>query len=303
MPEKLYRFPVGPFNYSVSSEITAVRQAVEFLYADYPSLPENSWVDFTLRVSPVGRFRWLRRNPEAQVFIGDFPPFPSFDQRISPAMLEWGMNWCIWLNVAHLIIFHAAMLEFKGNGLILAADSGEGKSTLAAGLSLAGWRLLSDELTLIDPDDTETVNGGLAVAKMVPIPRPICLKNESIKIVRDMFPQAAFSHEYPDTGKGLVAHVKPTADSVHRAKQRVVPRWIIFPKYVKGASPTWTPWEKAEAFIRLGQHGDAYSVLGKKGFQTLADVISHCDCWRFEYGNLEDAVLHFRELGNGSEPC
>ena len=111
-----------------------------------------------------------------------------------------------------------------------------------------------------------------------------------------MFPDVPMTKSYMETGKGEIAHVRPPADAVRRMSQRVLPRFIVFPKYTPGATPTWTPWEKAEAFIQLGQHGDAYSVIGGKGFEALSGVISHCDCWRFEYGNLEDAIREFESF-------
>jgi hypothetical protein len=43
------------------------------------------------------------------------------------------------------------VLERGGRALLLPAPSGSGKSTLCAGLAFNGWRLLSDELALLDP--------------------------------------------------------------------------------------------------------------------------------------------------------
>jgi serine kinase of HPr protein (carbohydrate metabolism regulator) len=52
-----------------------------------------------------------------------------------------------------------------GKGVLLSAVSGSGKSTLSAELALNGWRLLSDELALIDSE-----------VKLVPLTRPVSLK-------------------------------------------------------------------------------------------------------------------------------
>ena len=58
--------------------------------------------------------------------------------------------------------------------MLLPAAPGSGKTTLCAGLSLRGWRLLSDEFGLIRPGTTD----------LVPVPRPMALKNESIDVIR-----------------------------------------------------------------------------------------------------------------------
>lgn len=302
---KTYRFPVGPFKYSVTSDVPAALQAMDFLYADYPRLEPDAWVDFDVRLMAVKRSLLQRNILKCKLNLGSHVPFPLFTPDLAGPMLEWGMNWCLWLNVAHLLIFHAAMLELNDNGLILAADSGDGKSTLAAGLALAGWRLLSDELTLLDPDDTVKPNPRLTceVARMVPLTRPICMKNESIDVIQSIFPDVPFTGIYRGTTKGDVSHIRPSKESVRRATERVTPRWVVFPKFVPGKAANWTPWEKAEAFIQLGRHGNAYSVLGGHGFRVLAGVVTHCDCWRFEYGDLTEAIREFRALAEGGLPC
>ncbi len=292
-----FHFSVGPFAYQIESDIPCVVQAVERMYEDYPRLSDEDWTDFHIRVVPDGgKLRSIFRR-KARLFLDNAEPFGVFNRNQAGAILEWGMNWCLWLNLYHWIIFHAAMLEKDGRGLILAAESGDGKSTLAAALAFSGWRLLSDELTLIDPEDTVSLRPDAPpVARMVPVPRPICLKNSSIDVVKAFRPNLTFSLTYPETTKGRITHVKPAKDAVERMLERPTPRWIVFPKYVPGSAPRWTKWEKAEALIQFGGHGRGYSMLGKKGFETVANVIHHCSCWRFEYSRLEDAVAEFAKL-------
>ncbi len=298
---KRFHFAVGPFKYRIETPIPSVMDAVERMYADYPKLSDADWSDFHIRVVPErGMKSWFHSN--ARLFLDNFEPFGVFQQNQAGAMLEWGMNWCIWLNLFHWIVFHAAMLEKKGRGLILAAESGDGKSTLAAALAFSGWRLLSDELTLIDPDDTVNLGkNALSVARMVPIPRPVCLKNSSIDVIKEFLPDVTFSRTYPETNKGRITHVKPLKSAVERMMERPIPQWIVFPKYVPGSTPKWTPWEKAEAMIQFGGHGRGYSMLGRKGFETVANIVQNCECWKFEYSRLEDAVREFQRFEGNVE--
>jgi len=75
-------------------------------------------------------------------------------------------------------MLHAAVLEKNGRAVVLPGDPGAGKSTLTAALMLSGWRLLSDEITLVDRDD------GLLVG----LARPVSLKNASIDVIQRAFP-------------------------------------------------------------------------------------------------------------------
>ena len=314
-----YFLRVGPFRYALDLTVRCAAESIERLYTDYPRHSANDWSDFHVRLHSDGLF-----SSNATLYLDHTNPFGSFPKDQAGAMLEWGMNWCVWLNLSQWLIFHAAMLERNGGGLILAADSGVGKSTLAAGLAFSGWRLLSDELTLIDPDDRIELGGedagkqnadaleagaseadgqstgSTSVARMVPIPRPICLKNASIEVLKRFAPQAEWGAVYPETGrKGTVSHIKPLKDAVQRMDERVCPRWIVFPRYVPGKKATWSRWLKAETVIQLGKNSVDYSTLGPKGFETMCRLVDHCECLRFEYSDLHEAAEQFARLAEG----
>ncbi len=67
-----------------------------------------------------------------------------------------------------LYFVHAAALEFAGNGILLVAPSGQGKSTMTWGLLHHGFRYLSDELAPLN----------LRTMKVAPYPHALCLKRE-----------------------------------------------------------------------------------------------------------------------------
>jgi hypothetical protein len=166
------------------------------------------------------------------------------------------------------------------------APPGSGKSTLCAGLVNRGWRLLSDELTLLSME-----NGSVT-----PVARPISLKNESIAVIRSYVPGAVISRKAVDTAKGTVALLKAPTDSVARVHETAVPAWVIFPRFESGAPATLTARSKANTCLEVGRNAFNYSIHGAKGFEVLSDIIDSCDCYDFSYGDLDDAVSIFAEL-------
>ena len=52
-------------------------------------------------------------------------------------------------QVSSHLLFHAASLSYQGKGIILAADSGCGKTTLALALVRQGFKFLSDEVAAL----------------------------------------------------------------------------------------------------------------------------------------------------------
>ena len=275
----------GAFVVSLQTSIPSVAEAVKLLYADYPLLESGGFADFHVRLAqPAGIRRWYRRQVK---FYYDgrshFKPLP-LDQAFP--MFEWGLNWCV-SGLAHsYLIIHAAVIEKNGKAVILPAPPGSGKSTLCAALVSRGWRLLSDELAMIRLND----------GKLVPLPRPISLKNASIKIMREYAPQSIMSRAVVDTTKGMVSHMKVPSDSVARSDELAQPAWIVFPKYTADASVRLKPIPQARAFMRVAENAFNYSQLGEKGFDVLAGVIDQTLSYDFTYSKLDDAIDVFSKL-------
>jgi len=275
----------GAFVTRLRSDIDHVAEGIGLLYADYPLLAAAPFTDFqvTLRQS-----RGLRRFAGRQVLFdhdghAPFKPLP-LDQAFP--MFEWAMNWCVSSRAHDYLIIHAAVIERHGQAVILPAPPGSGKSTLCAALVSRGWRLLSDELTMVR----------LADGLIEPLPRPVSLKNASIEVIRAYAPDAVFSRPVADTSKGTVAHVKPPADSVSRAGEAVRAAWIVFPQYVAGAAPVLEALPQGRAMVEVAQNAFNYSLLAERGFEALAGLIEGSTSYRFCYSALDDAIATFARL-------
>src|SRR6185369_10869626 len=186
----------GPVVMRVGTSLPELVDPVSLLYADFSLAPEDDIPDFTARVDLVPPLRALFRSQAATVVDGRrvFDPFPRAQ---ALPMLEWVLNWCLFTRPNRYLLLHSAVVDWQGQGLLLSGQPGAGKSTLTAGLLMHGWRLLSDELAVIDPDSRE----------LHALPRPVGLKEASIGIVRDLWPAAVIGPSTHDTRKGTVAHL------------------------------------------------------------------------------------------------
>ena len=275
----------GAFITRLRSDIGHVAEGIGLLYADYPLLEHAPLADFYVNMMHSGG---LRRFIGRQVHFdhdghAPFRPLPV-DQAFP--MFEWAMNWCVSSRVHDCLVIHAAVVERDGFAAILPAPPGSGKSTLCAALVARGWRLLSDELTMVRLDD----------ARILPLPRPISLKNASIEVIRAYAPEMVFSRAVADTNKGTVAHVKAPPDSVARALESARAAWIIFPQYVAGAAPTLEPIAQGRAFMQVAANAFNYSLLAERGFEALGRLIEGSRSYQFRYAQLEHAVEVFANL-------
>lgn len=278
---------LGPFGVRLTSPLASVRSGLALLYADYPLAEPNGFADFHVRIAPP---RGLRRvwRPQALFSFDGFQPFTPLPIEQAFAFLEWGLNWCVANYIHRWLVFHAAVLERDGRAVLLPGPPGAGKSTLTAALCLRGWRLLSDELAIVSPDDLT----------LTPLPRPVSLKNQSIDVIRQFDAAAVIGPPAHDTAKGAVAHMRPPADSVMRAIETARPAWIVFPKWEAGAPAAFEARPRAHSGLELGRNAFNYSVLGRRGFDTLAGLLDTCGCFDFRYGRLDEAIAAFERLAS-----
>lgn len=283
----------GPFSLKVQSRIPAVAEGLAELYGQFEVRnAHEAFADFHVSVNPpAGLRRWVR--PQAAFSFDGRQPFKPLPRDQAFPMLEWGLNWCVSTQAHHYLIIHAAVVEKNGLAAILPAPPGSGKSTLTAGLVLSGWRLLSDELTLIDR------KSGL----IQPLPRPVSLKNQSIDVIRQFDPEAFINRASHDTIKGTVAHMRPPRDSVLRQHEMARPGWVIFPKWVAGAPATLTPRSQAQTFMFLAQNAFNYSHLGADGFRVGTALIDQAACYDFHYSQLHEAIATFNQLADSARPA
>lgn len=284
------RLRFGPVVAEIRSPFDSVAKALELHYAEHDVLAESDFTDFRVAVEPPFGVRRFVAQQAFFKFDGNarFRPLPAAQ---AFPLLEWGLNWCVTTYCHQYLIIHSAVLEREGRALLLPAPPGSGKSTLCAGLVASGWRLLSDELALVELDGR----------RVVPIPRPISLKNRSIDTIARFWPEAAIGEIVPDTLKGSVAHVRPPAESVRRADEQPAPAWVVLPRYAEGASTALARLPKCEAFMRLVDSAFNYSVHGRGGFDALASLVEASDCYAFTYGGaLDEAIRAFDRIATGT---
>lgn len=275
----------GPFKLRIHSNLPTFERIAYRLYAPYPLLPVDQLLDFHIQISsPPGLRRWFRRQA-CFALDGHFPFAPYTVEHAFPA-LEWGINWCIATRSHHLLMLHAAGVERNGQAILFPASPGNGKSTLCTALIHSGWRLLSDEFGLVRPED----------GRLLPLPRVIPLKNESIAVIRQFRPQAVIGPSFLKTRKGTVAHVQPPLDSIRRAQEPAQARWLIFPRWIADTPLSLQPIAKSQAFLMVASNAFNYDVLDETSFRLINAMVRACDCFTLVYSKLDEAISALDQL-------
>lgn len=280
-----------PFVARLRSDVASLARDIADMYGEFAVKPPDAFADFSVEVSrEPGLRRWWK--PQARFYYDDQPSFAPLPAQQAFPMIEWGLNWCVAAHAHQYLTIHAAVIERAGRAAVMPAPPGSGKSTLCAGLIQRGWRLLSDELALLD------MGNGLIHG----MARPVSLKNASIAAIREFAPQAVMTPPVPDTVKGTVSLLRPPPASVRRVREPARAAWIVLPSYEPGAPAAFSPHGKERAFMTLAEQSFNYDMHGARGFEAMARLVDQCDCLRFNYGGLEDAAAAFDRLAGESTP-
>jgi len=279
------QFQAGPFIVRFKSSFPDLVPVFQQLYTHFESLPIEGIADFHLELARPRNFRRFWR-PQALFRLDGDEPFEPFPSDHAFPLFEWGLNYAIATRAHQYCLLHSAVIEKGGRALVLPAMPGSGKSTLCTALMLRGWRLLSDEFGILEPES----------GRLLPMPRVIPLKNRSIGVIRDFAPDARMGPRFPKTRKGDVAHLAPTPESVERQQETANPAWIVFPRFIEGSPTRMQPVPASQAFVRLSNNSFNYRLLGETAFRALTTMVKRCDCRSFQYSDLDEAVAAMDEL-------
>ncbi|MDP1902425.1 MAG: HprK-related kinase A [Rubrivivax sp.] len=279
---------IPPFHIRLRSPLASVSRHVGFYYLDCMSPVGDSFVDFDVEVVPAGGLRrWWK--PQARFLLEGIEPFFPLPAEQAAPLFEWGMNWCVAQRALGYLVMHAAVVERDGRALVLPGFPGAGKSTLCAALThLDGWRLLSDELAILDPK----------LGMLLPHPRPISVKNAAIDIVA-AFPGSRVGTVYRDTRKGTITHAACPPASMKRAGEPARPAWVVFPRFVADSPLQIEPVTRVEAFSWISEQSFNKERMGELGFRGLCDMLSAAQCFELTYGSTTDGIEGVRRICAG----
>jgi len=275
----------SPFSFKVSSRFPSVIKNLSTLYpASLLSTLGTADFNVSIDMPYVSTIPLFRR---ALFTLDGFAPFTRGPSNHSHALLEWGMNWCVSKYGADRLIIHAACVAKKHKAILLSGDSGSGKSTLSCALMNESYRLLTDELTLVNLEDSS----------VTPFVRPISLKDKAIDVIQRRYPFAVMGLVAHNTHKGTVSHCRPSDLSWSTMMEPAEIRGIVFPKY--SASTTDIEVSRIsslDSFMKLLEQAFNIHILGSKAIHILQQICERTPAYEITYSDTQRAIDFVNEL-------
>lgn len=195
--------------------------------------------------------------------------------------LRYGMLELCERRLESFVTLHAAAVARRGALVLLAGESGAGKTTLTLALLDAGWTYLSDDLA---PVSVET-------AFVHPFPKPLGVKDPAaFDGVRDSFPTTSLA---PPAGSFLVP---PTR--WHVGDDPLPVAALLFPRFAAGAALEVERLSAAKAAALASAY---LRRLDPSTVALLNRVCARATCARVAYGSSEDAIAAIEDVLNYRE--
>jgi len=186
---------------------------------------------------------------------------------------------------ADLYFLHAAVVEWRGRAIVLAADSGRGKSTTAWALLNHGFGYLSDELGPVD----------VGTLRVHPYPHALCLKQP---------PPAPYGLPTAALHLGRTIHV-PVPHLPGKCVQQPLPLGaVLLVGHVPAlTAPTLRPLSTAEASTRL--YTTALNALAHpdRGLAPAIQIARSVPCFEVATAGLSETSELIRNALDQAVPC
>lgn len=275
-----------PFSFRVTTNSQHVIDNLVSVYGKANlefSLTDNDFAHYSVALIVQRRVGRLWK-PQARFTCDGLEPFLPMDADKGFAMLEWGLNWVVAAHEVNHVIVHAGVLAKNDEAILLPAPPGSGKSTTSSAFMKRGWRLLSDELALINFNSLN----------VTPFVRPICLKNNAVNIVTQWLPNQPRSDIAPNTHKGDVMHLAPSEASWRSKAIDATLSAIVLPKYCADVYCEIQPLTQRQAFNQIFENCFNMGILGIEGFNTLSAIADKVNAYQINF-NCADEVVDFIE--------
>ena len=197
------------------------------------------------------------------------------------ARLFWHVNTLTLRLSSDFLLIHAGSVSTQaGEGILLPARSGGGKTTLVTALVRAGFQYLSDEGGAVDPFSQT----------LYPYPRALTLKQGH----KQVFPELC-GRNGSDWYEG-VRWIHPREIRPDAVGGPCPIRFVIAPEYRPGAQTELTPISPAQAAVELLTHAINLTRYRSRAIPLVAEVARRAQRYRLVSGNLDEAVQAIVEL-------
>ncbi|MFQ6617325.1 MAG: hypothetical protein ACE5QV_01445 [Fidelibacterota bacterium] len=192
----------------------------------------------------------------------------------------------------NFIQIHAGSVSTGETGILFPASKNSGKTSLITGLLFQGYRYLTEDIALIDPESL----------KIIPFPRVIWLTESHLNLFNSEFNFVCKKGYDLIFREAPLWFVNPLEINGTDIGDPINVGYIIFLEYNPSKNTEIKSISKTEALKLLIKHSSGNPVQGKlstsKLIDVLSDIVALSKCYFLNLSNLRYGVKAVNELFN-----
>ena len=229
--------------------------------------------------SPQVTYSLYRKGQTSYLFRGEKPVVAeTVSSRLFP-YLEWAVTEDAMGGLGAFYQLHASAVARDGCGILLPAESGCGKTSLAVALCLNGFSPLDDDITMIDPDCCE----------LVAFPRSFLIKEGILQVLPELkvLIHPADNLYWRDGERIWYLPRERLADT---PTDRIEPKYLVFPHHSSTAKTQFSEIGETEALEALITKSFNFSRFKRRGVELLSKLVRKVRSFRLTYRDIGGAV-------------
>jgi len=183
-------------------------------------------------------------------------------------------------KLSNYYLIHAGVIAYNNEATLLPGKSGSGKTTLVAGLIKKGFRYLSDEIAIIDPQ----------TLKIYPFLKPLNMKKGSLSLFKEFEPEMRLISKNDINMEDKIHHIFVNNCSIHPMNKPIPLKNIILIQYNPSIKCKLRPISRASAIFEIARCSFNQYRFREKGINILYDLVKECQCYYLCFNQLSKAI-------------
>lgn len=278
-------FRIVTYDFLIRTNLEMILREFQKLYSYFisspPTKPKNIYTVFINNGNK-------RPKPIHTIFSKKDIAFKTMNVSEIIPLLEWLVINDAGISLSNFLQIHAGAVEKNKKGFLLPSGPGKGKTTLILGLILDGFKYLTDEVSLVSPDNL----------MIEPFPRSLCIKESSFQLFQNLKSDFNLKDYFLRYDNQKAWYINPLHLHKKCLGNQTKVNYIVFINFDPKEKSRLEEISKSKTILEMTKQSFNLSSYNNKGVDMLVSIVSNAKCYTLFSNNLKNSIKLINNLLN-----